>query len=266
MKDLIKKTNLPKWKQVQQLVLDYIRDSNMEIGSSLPSDKEFVKLSGYSLQPVIRAMNDLVQKGVVTRFSGASTKLRSRLPEADDQQFGFGYTAKSQYDAEPETRVIEMAHRTPGNDSDCQYEMRAAKALGLNAKKKFLALTRVRSFEGIAKVIHRTYVSPEIFGDDYLVKHNFEKESLISIYNGYGYKVDSRETTISARYATKQEQAIFKIEKKPILAVEQTLMAVHSSSSELFCIEYLAATYLDWEYRITNRIASRSASSAGESK
>ena len=243
---------LPKWRQAQQYLFKQIKEKKLKPGDELPSDKVIANALDFSIQPVIRAMNDLALKGVIARSSGAPTRLKSALPEINDQQLSFIHSSRSQHGTLPETRVIEMACRVPQKSS--AHEMKAIKELGLTARQSFYALTRVRSFDGIPRVIHRAYLNPEHFGEDFFARHNFECESLIEIYNQAGYEILSRETVLTARYATEQEQAIFKIEKQPVLASEQTLIALAPATGESFVLEYLAATYLDWEYRIDNRI------------
>ncbi len=237
-----------------------------------PEYREFRRpeLKKLSKQPLVRALDELARKGIVVRRAGAPTTFRSLTPRffdlefssnkldseggSDQDGFGFGRNAREVYGHEMSSRLIEKSLRPPLSGTDLTaFERKAHKALGLRRDRPFLVIARVRLLDGRPRVIHRSYLHPGQFPESFLVDHDFETESLITIFNESGFRIDRRETTLRARFPTKQEQSLLKLGMEPILETEQETHATHPASGSSRLLEYLHACYVEWEYRITNR-------------
>jgi DNA-binding GntR family transcriptional regulator len=139
-------------------------------------------------------------------------------------------------------------------------EKRAHQALGLSEQAPFIVIARLRLLHNEPRVIHRAYLDPDRFPKDFLGSHNFEKESLIHIYNQSGYEVTSRDTALTARFTNPYERTLFytyhkDVSGRPILGSEQKLFAIDPKTRTPFVLEFLQASYLDWVYEIKNRPA-----------
>jgi DNA-binding GntR family transcriptional regulator len=286
----------PKWKLVEDMIQDFIVKRGLSEGDKLPSDQDLLEIftgdnkkSEYrefrrpelrelSKQPLIRALDELARKGIVVRRAGAPTTFRSLTPRfydleftyddfdpernPDQEGFGFGHTTRAVYGRELTNRLIEKSPRPPHKDGDlATLEQKAHKALGLRRDQPFYVIARARIVDGRPRALHRSYLDPECFAASFLLEHDFEKESLIRIYNQSGYRVNRRDTVLRARFPTTQEQALLSIEREPVLEAEQEMHATHLSSGVSRLIEYLQAVYSSpWDYRITSRAPTASSS------
>jgi len=144
--------------------------------------------------------------------------------------------------------------RFPVSGDGAVNEQAAHEALGLNRNETFYVISRLDFLDGKPRAIHRSYLNPSHFPESFL-DHDFEKESLLAIINSYGFRINTRETTLRARFPTQEEAFRLKIDpaQQPVLEAEQKLTAVHLATREMVTVEYMHACYLNWEYRIANR-------------
>lgn len=278
----------PKWRHVQETILDFITRRGLAEGDKLPSDQDFLEIltgenkkaefrafhrpefKGLSKQPLVRALEELARNGIIARRAGAVTTFRSLTPRLYDLEFmyfngvpsppahqddyGFGSTAREVYGHKVANKLIEQSLRPPLPDGEAAaWERQAHRALGLRRNQPFIAIARVRILDGRPRVIHRSYLNPANFPASFLRDHDFESESLIRIYNESGYVIDRRDTVLRARYPTAEDRSILGIDRVPIMEAEQDLYATHTATAARCVIEHLRVCYLDWEYRISNR-------------
>jgi DNA-binding GntR family transcriptional regulator len=279
----------PKWKLVEEMIQNFVIKQGITQGSALPSDEEFLKifsgktrkaefqefrkpeLRGLSKQPLVRALDELARKGIVMRRAGAPTTFCSLTPRLydleftyddfdperspDQEAFSFGHTTREVYGRELTNRLIEKSLRPPLKDGDlAALERSAHKALGLRRDQRFFVIARARIVDGRPRALHRLYLDPACFAASFLLDHDFEKESLIRIYNQSGYRVNRRDTVLRARFPTAQERALLSIEREPVLEAEQETHVIHLASGAGRLLEYLQAVYVSpWDYRITSR-------------
>ena len=240
---------MKKWRQVESMILRFISEHGLDIGDELPADRKFAEMAGCSVQPVMRAMDNLARRGFLERRAGAATALASHQPIMDDHEYSFRHTV-SELGCSMRNNVLELSHRTMLADENCRFEREALKALGLKIGERFFAIWRVRIIDDQPRAVHRSYLNPAHFPDSFLMDHNFEKESLIDIFNAHGYIIMLRETVLRARCPMKSEQAFLRIEADPILEAQQVLTAEQTSTQQLVPIEFLHASYVNWSYRI----------------
>jgi DNA-binding GntR family transcriptional regulator len=241
---------MPKWRQVEALILQYIRNHGLRNGARLPPDHEFAKMAGCSTQPVVRAMDNLEIRGIVCRGSGSPTTVVDQPPLIVDQEFSFTHSAWS-HGHELTSRLLEVGRRlTHRND---EVERRAQKALGLRRPEPFYVITRLRLLDGSPRVLHRAYLNPAHFPPAFFTEHDFARESLVELYNASGFRIEARQTTLRARRASEEEAAVLKCGAEPLLETEQQTEAVRVNTGELITLEYLQALYFKWEYQVANR-------------
>jgi len=165
-----------------------------------------------------------------------------------------------------ETTVIEKAIRLPLEDELWfELEKKAQKSVGLAEIEPFIFIIRFRKLidspaDTPSIAMHRLYLNPARFVDDFINKHDFEKKSLAEIYEAYGYELTRRDTTLQARLANQYERVDFKThgydisQFHAVLHAEQEHFAKNKNSEEgEFCLEFLQACYVNWNYTIKNR-------------
>jgi GntR family transcriptional regulator len=254
---------------VQRYLLELVAQRTP--GDPLPADREVAEKFQCSLQPVVRAMDELVRAGLIERRSGRRTVVLRRQPifahtvlaqsGMNDLDFSFGHSARELYGHPLENRVIELARRPIRTTPEHAFERDALDALGLERTQELYVIARVRVLDGVPKALHRSYLNPAHFPPDFLADNDFVASSLIGIFNRYGYRVASRDTVLCARYPSEDERFALKVEHKPVLGVEQTLEATEPGGGKSVTLEFLHALYVEWKYRITHRPAE-----AGEEK
>lgn len=241
---------MQKWKLIQQLVFQYIRDNKLEPGAKLPSDKQLIEMAvehygqNFSLQPVITAMDDFARTGFVQRRAGAATTLLKGVGFIERKnEPGYSQRTKNEFHRALETKVIELSRRPARTDDRHFYEQTALAALSLKKSDSFIVIKRLRILEGKKRVIQRVYLNPAHFPDNFEISHDFETESLLKIYQQEGFSLISREQQFMARFADEEEQRIFSCAEEPVLTISQHLKALHTESCITETIEYLYSSY-----------------------
>ncbi len=243
---------MQKWEKAKESILDYIEQNNLKPGDKLIKDDELMEKINCRKQTFIRAMQFLADHGQVRRQRGSKTIYLARQPVlADKQDYSFSLKANQVYNNKLETQILELSSRMP-QYSDEVDEKTAHKTLGLKRNEPFIVISRLRRLDDIPRVIHRSFLNPTLFPSSFLTDHDFEKISLINIFDQYGYKLVNRETKLQARSLTKTEISIMKCEQKPILASEQVLTA-RTKNDKLVVLEMMFGCYVDWVYSISNR-------------
>ena len=115
-----------------------------------------------------------------------------------------------------------------------------------------MVLKRVRFFDGIPHVIHTAYLNPALFPETFFFDNDFSQRSLIKAYNLLDYEIESRDTALTARMATKKERQLLGIGERPVLDVEQEMTATKPDGS-VVPLEFLHACYFDWRYSVRGR-------------
>jgi DNA-binding GntR family transcriptional regulator len=185
------------------------------------------------------------------------------MNDLDHDAFSFARSAVS-HGRPLKTDLISKASRLPLSDEEHPFftvEQEAHRALGMSGNAEFLVIERARLLDGQPSAIHRVFLDPARFPEDFLIRHNFETDSLIEIYGRYGHKLLSRDTVLTARGTNTYEinllQKRYRSEtRRIVLDAEQQLHAADSTTRKPFVLEYLKASYLDdWKYEIKNRPA-----------
>jgi GntR family transcriptional regulator len=242
-----------KWREVESVILKYIADRALREGDALPSDREFAIMAGCSMQPIMQAMRELGRKGLVLRRAGAATIVHSPVPLIDDREFSFSYNALHRYGQNLKNKLLELSCRLPAEGNFFQDEKKAQESLYLKRKEPFYVIVRLRLLDNIPRAIHRAYLNPSLFPSSFISDHNFEEESLIAIYNNYGFIIESRNTTLRARLPISEEALILKIKQEPLLDATQVMEASNVDACGLVTLEYMRACYLNWDFNVMNR-------------
>lgn len=184
------------------------------------------------------------------------------MNDNDHQSFSFSRSAEDHKET-LSNETLEATIRPPNPDKESffhQVEQDAQNALGLSKDSPFLVIQRVRLLKDKPTVIHRVFLNPARFPQDFL-KHDFKTKSLIDLYRQSGYEPAWRDTVLKARLLNPEERNLliykfnWKAQQIAVLDAEQQMYS-RDRNGQTFLLEYLKATYMDgWKYEIKNRTA-----------
>jgi DNA-binding GntR family transcriptional regulator len=248
---------------IENLIQNYISAHRLENGSHLPSPHDLAQQLARDEDAILNALRSAETKLRLSSENGVWTVVS---PETlSDHAFSFTKSARNRDLA---TEVIEASVRLPMRDMEHPFynvEQRARKALDIPPDSEFIVIERLRLLGGIPGALQRAYLNPSRFHNDFLKNHNFKDESLIGLYEKYGYKLLSRDTVLSARLTNLYEKHLinrfdkhgFKVKTSVVLDAEQQLYATDPENNSRVALEFLKASYFEnWRYEIKNRTAS----------
>ncbi|HRF10939.1 MAG TPA: GntR family transcriptional regulator [Candidatus Accumulibacter phosphatis] len=252
---------------IESRIHDFCSENGLKEGAALPSAEVLGRMWGFSSEDVAEAMEAAQHSGWIRRQADGSAVLLSTLIHHEADEFSFTRSAHL-LGEEVRAEVIakEMVVRLPLTDNPLQQiEKEAYEALGLKKPEPFIVIPRIRYLGGKPRALHRVYLDPRRFKPTFLSDHDFAKESLVHIYESYGYTLTSRDTTLTARLPNlleTQDLALENAPYTPVLVAEQQLFALDPATKTAFTLEFLQGTYLHWKYRIEDRPPPRTSQQA----
>ena len=237
-------------KSIETLLYKYIGDHGLHDSDALPYPDELASSLGCDIGALDSAIEAACTRGVLARSETSGLVVQSLLAMPDQEWLSFTHSAKV-HGEEMRTTVHEARLRLPVEDSEdpvtTEFEREAYKALGLEKGNPFIVITRIRRLHSPRgddqRVIHRAYLDPKRFPETFLSDHDFARESLVHIYNSYGYRVQKRADAMKARLACPAERNDLKIGYEPVLELQQRTIASGPDSDDRFLLEYLWGTY-----------------------
>jgi GntR family transcriptional regulator len=205
---------IPKYYRLKEHLRAQIEE--MEIGAPLPSEAELCHTHGMSRTTVRKALNDLVQEGLVHRVQGKGTfvspsKVQVRFIQ---RRAGFfedmvsrGFKIRSS--------VLEQCLVQP----PLQVKMH----LDLTAGEQVVKLTRLRFINEAPILICTSYLPYSLFPA--LLEENLESRSLYMVMcEKYGVKITGGTSWVEAGIASKRDTDLLKIARgSPILIVTEVM-------------------------------------------
>lgn len=206
------------WVQARDLIAAEIESGALEPGRRLPPERELCQQLNISRVTLRKALNSLVDKGLLASSHGrgwyVSSSSPTTEPEWPNSLESFTETA-ARMGLESSSRVLrsEIAPAT--------YD--EAEELGLAPGSPVFVLERVRLLNGVPIAVDRARVpadlDPTFVGPDYAV------ESLYTKLANAGVSLSHAETTIEARKADADVAASLGLqEADPILAMHQLVV------------------------------------------
>jgi len=187
--------NRPKYEATEKIE-SYIRENNLSPNMKLPSERDMSELWGLSRTSVRRAINRLINAGVLYNKMGSGTyvaepkilrNLQNYIPFKETvSQAGHRFTT-----AVLSTQIIESNKQIAAN-------------LELRLGHKVYALTRLRSIDGKPFMLDTSYLDIERFPG--LDAHDFANQSLYTVLaEEYHIPIAKGNEHISITYATEDE-------------------------------------------------------------
>ncbi|MFM6971709.1 MAG: GntR family transcriptional regulator [Rhodoluna sp.] len=203
--DLDRSGPIPLYFQVAQKIEQAILDSTLPAGCRLENEVSLGERLGLSRPTVRRAIQDLVDKGLLVRRRGIGTQVvHGQVTRGVELTSLYEDLARS--GQKPSTKIL--TYKIEKADS------KIAERLGVKIGAPVLYLKRVRSADNVAVSIMENWL-PEDFTD--LTESELNEHGLYQILRARGVTMRVAKQRIGARKASVQESTILDIEKNAAL-------------------------------------------------
>lgn len=203
--DLDRSGPIPLYFQVAQKIEAAIMAGQLPAGSRLENEVSLGERLGLSRPTVRRAIQDLVDKGLLVRRRGIGTQVVHG-------QVTRGVELTSLYEdldrsgQKPSTKILDY--------KVLKADAKIADRLGVAAGSQVLYLRRVRSADNVAVSIMENWL-PEDFTD--ISETELNEHGLYQILRARGVTIRVAKQRIGARKASQQESAVLEIDKNAAL-------------------------------------------------
>lgn len=203
-----KKSPIPVYYQLRNLILKKIQDGEYGAGALIPSERELSDSLNISRMTVRQALSQLVVEGVLFREKGKGTFVsNTKIQQKNIMSFSDTVRSKG---LTPSTKVIFMSRETELADVN---EM-----LGLANGEAVYAVKRLRMADNIPVAIEEAYI-PEKYCPA-LEKYDLTLSLYQIIKNEYSYKIEFIDNTIEAVKPVKDERDLLDIPAStPVLKI-----------------------------------------------
>lgn len=208
--DLDRTGPIPLYFQVSSRLEAAIRSGAVPTGARLENEIAIAQRLGLSRPTIRRAIQELVDKGLLVRRRGIGTQVVQGQVTRQVELTSLYEDLKSAHH-EPGTRVIEHSI-VPASEP-------VAISLGLPRGSDVVYLRRLRSTDGVSVALLENYLPPE-FAD--ISTEQLEERGLYQILRGRGITIRIAQQKIGARRALKDENELLDIDKGgPVLTMER---------------------------------------------
>lgn len=204
---------VPLYVQIRESIRTRIDSGEFAVGCHLPSEDALAKEFGVSRMTLRRAMEDLVQDGLIVRKHGDGTLVSSTKVQRD-------YTKLTSFFEDARARGLKpysciMIKEIVKADKDI-----AAKLM-INDRDPVFHIIRKRLVEDEKVVaIHELYIPVALC--PWIEDANLEQASLYDLYQDHGLAVEWGSQIVEARSATKEQSENLNIEPdSPVLFSER---------------------------------------------
>lgn len=202
-----------------------IADGKMATGDALPSERMLTELTGASRVTVRKAIEQLIDEGLLLRRQGAGTFVAPAIEQSGEDLTGFTADAKGRGE-QPASIWLVKSTATPTEDE--------ARNLQISQSQQVVRLGRVRLSDGEPLAIEHAVVPTSLLPDPSQVG-----ESLYQALARNGNRPVKGRQKLRASLATPTEAALLSIqENSEILRIER-----HSFLSDGTPVEYTRSAY-----------------------
>lgn len=203
--DLDRSGPIPLYFQVAQKIEQAILDSTLPAGSRLENEVSLGERLGLSRPTVRRAIQDLVDKGLLVRRRGIGTQVvHGQVTRGVELTSLYEDLARS--GQKPSTKILTYKVE--------KADAKIAERLGVQVGSPVLYLKRVRAADNVAVSIMENWL-PEDFTD--VTESELNEHGLYQILRARGVTMRVAKQRIGARKASLQESTILDIEKNAAL-------------------------------------------------
>ncbi|MDQ0894170.1 GntR family transcriptional regulator [Agromyces ramosus] len=209
--DLDRSGPVPLYYQIASRLEQAIMDQTLPAGARLENEVALATRLGLSRPTIRRAIQDLVDKGLLVRRRGIGTQVVHGKVTRNVELTSL-YEDLERSGQKPETRVLSV-EVVPADET-------AAEALGLPLGSSVLHMQRLRSADGVPLAILDN-VLPGQFAD--LDREALEKHGLYQLLRARGVTMRVAKQRIGARAATAHEAELLDLSRgAPVLTMSRT--------------------------------------------
>jgi DNA-binding GntR family transcriptional regulator len=209
--DLDRSGPMPLYFQVASRIEDAIRSGVIPPGSRLENEVALGERLGLSRPTIRRAIQDLVDKGLLVRRRGIGTQV-VHGPVTRKVELTSLYDDLQQGSQAPATRLLER--------NDVPADARVAEALGVPKGSTVAHVRRVRFAEDVPMAVLENYLPPDFLD---ITDDDLSRFGLYQLLRGRGVTMRVAKQRIGARAATSEESALLEIEDEgPVLTMSRT--------------------------------------------
>lgn len=208
--DLDRTGPVPLYFQVSSMLEAAIRSGGIPAGARLENEIAIGQRLGLSRPTIRRAIQELVDKGLLVRRRGIGTQVVQGQVTRQVELTSLYEDLKSAHH-EPGTKVLQHETRPA--------EAGVAEHLGVPVGSDIVYLRRQRLTDGVPVALLENYLPPE-FGD--ITTEQLESRGLYQILRGRGVTIRIAKQKIGARRAHGDESELLGIDKGgPVLTMER---------------------------------------------
>jgi DNA-binding GntR family transcriptional regulator len=208
--DLVRTGPIPLYFQVSTRLEDAIRTGRIPAGARLENEIAISERLGLSRPTVRRAIQELVDRGLLVRRRGIGTQVvHGRVTRQVELTSLYEDLKSTRH--EPSTRVLTRESR-PATEV-------VARALGIEPGQDILYLRRLRGVDGLPVAVLENHL-PQEFGD--IGVDEMEARGLYQILRARGVTIRIAKQTIGARSTLDDEHELLDIAPSgPVLTMER---------------------------------------------
>lgn len=229
----------PKYQQIEKFLLYELKNGDFKEGDKFYSEAELKKKFDVSSFTVIKALNELVNKGILFRQQGKGTFIskarQRRIVRFTDQE--------KYHEAHETAKVISVTR---------MKDAHIASELQISATMDFYHLIRLRIVNGIPVMVQHSYVLPEYVNEQALntdlqyyssIYERIREDSGIDLFNA-----DFEETSEIIFPVPKNEGDLLELtnQTQPVAFIKR-----HSYLFDHKVVEYIES-YKRWDYFAIN--------------
>ncbi|MFC0336946.1 transcriptional regulator, GntR family [Kushneria avicenniae] len=227
---------LPLYQRLREEIMDRIASGEWPPGEPIPTESELTRRYNIAVGTVRRAIDTLVNEGLLERSQGRGTFVRR--PDFDASFFRFFRQVNAEGEASvPDSRILSASLQTPPPV--------ASKALGLAHDASCICLERLRTLEDGSLLTEKIWLPAARFSG--LLKVPLEEfdNLLYPFYEArFGQRIGSaRETlTIASADAITSDTLGIAL-NDPVVVIERTALGYDQTPLEYRCSMGAAATF-----------------------
>ena len=193
---------VPLYVQIRESIRSRIDTGELKAGGYLPSEETLAKDFGVSRMTLRRAMDDLVQEGLIVRKHGDGTLVSSTKVMRDCTTLTSFFEDARSRGLKPYSRVVLK--------EIVKADSEVAKKLMINEGDDVFHIIRLRVVEE-EKVMALHELNIPVSLCPWIEDVNLEKESLYDLYENHGLSIEWGSQIVEARSATAQQAEYLEI-------------------------------------------------------
>lgn len=206
-----KKTPIPVYYQLKNIILDRIKDGQYPVDGLIPSERELGEMFGISRMTVRQALNQLVSEGVLHREKGKGTFVsKPKLEQRNLMSFSDIVRKKG---LTPSTRILHFGKE--------KAEQHVKEMLELGDEAVVYNIKRLRLADNVPVGIEQDFIPEKCCPN--LDKFDLTTSLYRLVKDEYGYTISYVDNVIEASKPSVEERKLLSIQPGiPVLSIAST--------------------------------------------